>query len=131
MSSLLFVGVSILEVENVSSQIAPMLNSLHFLFITQALTQTLRPDSLHTKSMFTLDSDPRSSSTAAEIFQCRRFVTYFRCVFTPGRQCQSICIIYHHLHRSLAVTKYLDCGGICHRRATKTGRLLLQWCLYV
>lgn len=52
------------------------------------------------------------AATAAEIFQCRRFVTYFRCVFTPGRQCQLICIIYHHLHRSLAVTKYLDCGGL-------------------
>lgn len=87
--------------------------------------------SLHSKSMFILDSDPDSYSTAAEIFQCRRFVTYFRCVFTPGRQCQSICIIYHHLQRSLAVTNYLDCGSICHCRATEMRLLYLQWCLYV
>lgn len=69
--------------------------------------------------MFMLNSDPNHDSVV-ELLQSRWFVTYFRCFFTPERQCQSICIIYQHLQRSLAVTKYLDCGSIFHCRAAHT-----------
>ena len=78
--------------------------------------------------MFMLNSDPNNDSVV-ELLQSRWFVTYFRCFFTPEMQCQSICIIYQHLQRSLAVTKYLDCGSISLQGSTHNG-LPLQGCLH-
>ncbi len=113
--------------ENKCSSIKISVLRINLLFIIH--TQTGWIDSLHKKCIFMFDSD-LNNNPVVEIFQSRWFVTYFRWVFfTPGRQCQSICIIYQHLRRSLAMTKYLDCGSICHCRAAVSG-LALQGCLY-